>query len=153
MNISLIDVDKSNLSDYVSLEKKNDLSYYMSRTRPYNYDDKVQSTLFCKYICIKNTRIGALWLEKEIENTTTATLGVFISDNESLCKGIGTKAIELAIIKAKEKMKLTKVELHVREDNTRAFRCYEKCGFRESNRYVKEYLNENVCVIVMCRIL
>ena len=153
MAISLIDVDKFNLSDYIFLENKNDLSYYMSRTRPFNYDEKNQFTLFWKYIYIQNVPIGALWIEKETEDSQTATLGIFISDEVNLCKGLGTKAIELAITQAKEKINITKIELNVRDSNTRAIRCYEKCGFSESNRFIKNYLNEDVTVIVMSRIL
>ena len=153
MDVSLVDVDKSCLSDYVALEKKNDLSYFMSRTRPYNYDEKNESTLLWKYICIRNMRIGALWIEKESEESTTATLGIFLSDEENSSKGIGTKAIEQAITQVKETMSLRKIELHVRDSNLRAIRCYEKCGFRETDRFHKEYMDENVCVIVMSCVL
>ena len=153
MDILLIDVDKLNLSDYIVLEEKNDLSYFMSRTRPYNYNEKNQLSLFWKYICIENIKIGALWIEKENEDSTNATLGIFISDEINFCKGIGAKAIELAIIQVKKIMNIMKIELHVRDSNIRAIRCYEKCGFNKSDKFIKKYLNEDINVIVMSRIL
>lgn len=151
MDIYLNDVDRNDLSSYELLEKKSDLSYFMSRTRPYDYDKKSQSTLLWKYIVHNDVRIGALWLEKENEESAVAMLGIFIADNEKLCKGIGTRAIEIAVEQARDKMRASCVELHVRDGNARAIRCYEKCGFRETGRFVKEYLNENVTVIVMGR--
>ena len=153
MSLSLIDVNIHNLSDYIILEKKDDLSYFMSRTRPYNYEIKSKSTLLWKYIDFQNKRIGALWIEKEKEDSIIATLGIFIADTENQCKGIGSAAIEIAIAQAKEKTHFSQIELHVRDTNIRAIRCYEKCGFREISRFNKDYLNENVVVIIMRRIV
>ena len=59
----------------------------------------------------------------------------------------------MAIIQAKNIMNFTKIELHVRATNIRAIRCYEKCDFQEIGRFTKNYLNENVEVIAMSRLL
>ena len=149
--VTLVDVDKVDLSDYDKLEKMNDLTYFMSRTRPYNYDIKTQTTLFWKYITLQNTLIGALWIEKEDEYTPIATLGIFIADKKNLSKGIGSSAIEIAILQANKKMNFSQVKLDVRGSNKRAIRCYEKCGFKETGNFIKEYLGENVVCIVMQR--
>jgi len=153
MCVSFIDVDINNLADYIVLEQKNDLSYYMSRTRPYHYSEKTQSTLFWKYIALQNMPIGALWIEKEVENTPIATLGIFIADENSFGKGIGSSAIGLAILQAYKKMNFTKINLNVRGSNKRAIRCYEKCGFKETDKFTKYYLGEDVECIVMQRIV
>ena len=153
MCISLADINMNNLSEYTDLEKKNDLSYFMSRTRPNNYEFKSHATLFWKYIFWENIAIGALWIEKDNEESTVSALGIFISDGGNQCKGIGSAAIEMAISQANEKMNFTHVELNVRDTNIRAIRCYEKCGFKEISRFNKDYLNEIVEVIVMRRAL
>jgi len=149
--VILIDVDKDNLAEYDKLEKINDLSYFMSRTRPYNYAIKTQTTLFWKYITMQSILVGALWIEKEDEYAPIATLGIFIADENNYSKGIGSSAIVIAMLQANEKMKFTQVKLDVRASNKRAIRCYEKCGFKETGNFTKEYLGENVECIVMQR--
>lgn len=151
MKISLKAVDTSCLSDYILLEKSEGLPYWMSTTRPRTAGEQAPSTLFWKYICLDDDRIGAIWIEKGNATDSTASLGIFISHDENLGKGIGTTAIRIAVAQAQKEMRFTKVELNVRDTNVRAIACYEKCGFKETGRFMKNYLDEEVEVIIMER--
>ena len=148
MVISFERVNPSNLSEYASLENSA-LIYFISRTRPYNYHEKTESTLFWKYICLNNERIGAVWLEKENEKSEVVILGIFIAKDENTCKGIGQTAIENAIEQASCEMCFTRIELHVRGNNPRAIACYKKCGFIETNRFFGERTGKQVEAVTM----
>ena len=153
MKISLETVDASCLFDYVLLEKSKSLPYWMSKTRPRTAGKKASPAPFWKYICLDNKRIGAIWIEKDNAADSAASLGIFISHDENLGKGIGTAAIKTAVAQAQKKMRFTKVELNVRDTNARAIACYKKCGFKETGRFMKNYLDEEVEVIIMERIV
>lgn len=58
-----------------------------------------------------------------------AELGVAIQDKRERGKGFGTEAVRLVLAYAFAEMGLNRVELTCDEDNVRALRCYEKCGF------------------------
>jgi RimJ/RimL family protein N-acetyltransferase len=58
-----------------------------------------------------------------------AQLGIVIGDAEAQGQGYGTAAIREVLRYAFGEMGLRRVELLVDEDNARAIRCYERCGF------------------------
>lgn len=58
-----------------------------------------------------------------------AGLGIFIGDEEHWSKGYGRQAVRLILRHAFEDLGLHRVHLVVLEDNDRAIRAYEKCGF------------------------
>lgn len=71
---------------------------------------------------------------------------IVIGEKEYWGKGIGQKAIKLLIRKAK-KDGISKIYLEVRQNNLRAIRSYEQCGFRKvktvkypKNKYLPETL-------------
>jgi len=86
---------------------------------------------------------------KENESAASVTLGIFIAEDANRGKNIGSTTVQTAIGEARKLMTFSQAELHVRTDNVRAIRCYQKCGFAETSRYVKNHLNENVEVIVL----
>jgi RimJ/RimL family protein N-acetyltransferase len=59
----------------------------------------------------------------------TAELGIVIGDPGRLCQGIGEEAIGLLLEFAFTQANLQRIDLWVNENNARALRCYEKCGF------------------------
>jgi RimJ/RimL family protein N-acetyltransferase len=59
-----------------------------------------------------------------------AELGILIGEKDYWSKGYGTDAIRTLLRFAFEELNLHRVGLIVDEDNPRAIRCYEKCGFR-----------------------
>ena len=66
-----------------------------------------------------------------------AVLGIFIYDEIYRGQGIGEKAINELAAKCAVAMKLKFIELNVRSSNSRAIKCYKKCGFIEKETIVK----------------
>jgi RimJ/RimL family protein N-acetyltransferase len=58
-----------------------------------------------------------------------AELGIAIQDKHRWGEGLGTDAVRLVVEYAFSELGLHRIELHVDEENERAIRCYEKCGF------------------------
>ena len=62
---------------------------------------------------------------------------IVIGEKECWGQGYGTEAIRLAIEFAKTKLHAKKIFLEVRQENQRAIRAYEKCGFSFTESYQK----------------
>lgn len=58
-----------------------------------------------------------------------AEMGIAIQDKTQWGKGFGTDAVRLVLEYVFQELDLNRVELMADEENTRALRCYEKCGF------------------------
>jgi len=58
-----------------------------------------------------------------------AEMGIAIQDKSLWGQGLGTDTVRLVLEYAFEDLQLNRVELTTDEENTRAIRCYEKCGF------------------------
>ena len=78
--------------------------------------------------------IGTVGLEDVNNINRTATLGIFIGDKDYRDKGYGTEAIKLILEYGFKYMNLNNIKLDLMAFNTRALKCYEKCGFKEYGR-------------------
>lgn len=78
--------------------------------------------------------IGTISLEKINHLHRTATLGVFIGDQQARHKGYGTEAIHLILEYGFRYLNLNNIALDVLEWNESAIHCYQKCGFKECGR-------------------
>ena len=78
--------------------------------------------------------IGTIGLHNVDNINRTATLGIFIGDDEYRSKGYGTEAIRLMLDFGFNYLNLNNVELALMEFNQRALKCYQKCGFKEIGR-------------------
>jgi RimJ/RimL family protein N-acetyltransferase len=58
-----------------------------------------------------------------------AEMGIAIQDKSLWSQGLGTDALRLVLRYAFDDLELNRVELTTDEENARAIRCYEKCGF------------------------
>ncbi len=58
-----------------------------------------------------------------------AEMGIAVQDKTQWSKGYGTDAARLVLDYAFKELGLNRVELTTDEENARAVRCYEKCGF------------------------
>ena len=72
--------------------------------------------------------VGTLWLESA--EPQTVLLGVLLGDPELYGRGIGSRAIALALEQVSRAASIRTVRLNVRAGNGRAIACYERCGFR-----------------------
>ncbi|MFN2131694.1 MAG: GNAT family N-acetyltransferase [Anaerolineae bacterium] len=68
------------------------------------------------------------WLHRSAE------MGIVIGHKQYWGKGYGSDAIRTLLRFAFDEMNLHRVQLTVYEDNARAIRAYEKCGFRHEGR-------------------
>jgi RimJ/RimL family protein N-acetyltransferase len=116
------------LSDW---ERAINAAQYMSRTRPkpssLGPGDGTQPLWFV--IEVDDTPAGTLWLERG-ETLNEAALGILLGDQAVFGRGIGQRAIALAIEHLNSLNGLTRVTLNVRSNNIRAIACYERCGFK-----------------------
>lgn len=141
--MELIAVSAENLKWYGVFEAKYDtcLKEYLSRIQPYGAEEFEQMAqaglLLWDYILLDGKPIGSVWLEKGSKDAESAVLGVFIADESCRGKHIGEEAVRLICRDGAEKLGATSIELHVRPRNIRAIRCYRKCGFEETGRFVK----------------
>ena len=78
--------------------------------------------------------IGNISLVDENAIDRTATLGIFIGDEEYRSKGYGAEAIRLILDYGFKTLNLHNIMLTVHYDNPRAIACYKKVGFREFGR-------------------
>ena len=81
-----------------------------------------------------NKMIGTVSLEDINNINRTATLGIFIGDQDYRDKGYGTEAIKLILEYGFKYMNLNNIKLDLMAFNIRALKCYEKCGFKEYGR-------------------
>lgn len=81
-----------------------------------------------------NRLIGSIGLEKFENVSRSAILGVFIGDNKYRSNGYGTEAIKLLLEYGFKYLNLHSIKLTVLDVNVRAYKCYIKCGFKETGR-------------------
>jgi diamine N-acetyltransferase len=78
--------------------------------------------------------IGNIGLEDVNWKDRSAELGIVIGEKDYWDKGYGTEAVTTLLGFAFRQMNLHRVYLRVFEDNPRAKRSYEKCGFQLEGR-------------------
>jgi RimJ/RimL family protein N-acetyltransferase len=78
--------------------------------------------------------IGNVALEDINWKDRSAELGIVIGEKDHWGQGYGTDAVRTLLRFAFQEMNLHRVSLRVFDDNARAIRCYETCGFRHEGR-------------------
>lgn len=76
------------------------------------------------------TAIGSIGLHNVDWARRQAELGIVIGEKQYWDRGYGTDALRALLGFAFDEMGLRRISLTVFDDNPRAIRCYEKCGFR-----------------------
>lgn len=115
----------------------------MENITPYKYADAVRfyeresHNKYSWMIESNGKMIGVCRLKLKPKNSARYSIG--IHDESLYSKGIGTKVTNRIITYAFEELKLSKLELMVIEFNKRGIRCYEKCGFKQT-----ELLQDNI---------
>ncbi|MEM2839658.1 MAG: GNAT family protein [Thermoplasmata archaeon] len=67
---------------------------------------------------------------KDIDGRNSSAHLSIILERKSWGRGYGSEAIKAAVSFLVERMNVHRIWLRVDEENARAIRCYEKCGFR-----------------------
>ncbi len=81
-----------------------------------------------------NELIGSVELNGFNYVSRSAILGVFIGEDKYRSNGYGTEAIKLLLEYGFKYLNLHSVKLTVLDVNERAYKCYIKCGFKETGR-------------------
>lgn len=81
-----------------------------------------------------NELIGSVGFDKIKDVSRSAVLGVFIGDDKYRSNGYGTEAIKLLLEYGFKYLNLHSIKLTVLDVNARAYKCYVKCGFKETGR-------------------
>lgn len=104
----------------------------MSNVRPAGAGDRAW------YVILhEGSEVGTVWLEKLPGAGGTVKLGILLGDEQYFGRGIGRRAVKLAIEKAGAVLDFRRVLLYVRRNNTRAVRCYRHCGFEIVREFSK----------------
>ncbi len=139
------------ITDYIG---RSDIVTTLSGERKYLEGNCSPEATFVIVTLEDNKMIGTVSLEKISNSHRTATLGIFIGDKEYLNKGYGTEAIKLILDYGFNYMNLHHIELQVMEFNTRALKCYKKCGFKEvgtirENRFINGKYYNTICMDIL----
>ena len=81
-----------------------------------------------------NELIGSVGLDKIKDVSRNAVLGIFIGNDKYRSNGYGTEAIKLLLEYGFKYLNLHSIKLTVLDVNARAYKCYIKCGFKETGR-------------------
>jgi RimJ/RimL family protein N-acetyltransferase len=76
------------------------------------------------------------WVDRKAE------LGILIGEKEYWNRGYGTEAMGEILRIAFEKMNLNRIYLRVFDNNSRAIRVYEKCGFQQEGVLRQDHYSE-----------
>jgi len=140
MKVSLRPFEKNDLLNLQMWADEIEAKRFMSRILPHKSDQYLpsQESLLSWYVIrVGDQDVGVVWLEKAAIDYEIAVLGIMIGKKDLFGKGIGEQAINLAIEKSRDEIKFKSARVNVRKSNTRAIRCYRKCGFVEIFRGTK----------------
>ena len=85
-------------------------------------------------IALGDRFIGTLTIHSMVPADSRASVAIAIFDELLLGQGYGTEALRLAIGHAFKELSVHRLSIRVLASNTRAVRCYEKCGFKAEGR-------------------
>ena len=84
------------------------------------------------------------------ESGEMAGFGIIIGDKTQWSKGYGSAALREVLRIGFEEMNLQRIHLTALAPNTRAVRCYEKCGFRHEGLRRRHFLKRGKWLDVVC---
>ena len=122
-----------NVTDYTN--RSSEITTYLNEKEWLDRTARKTETRDFNIIDIKtNKLIGSVGLVNFRWIPRSATLGVFIGDDEYRSNGYGTEAIRLILEYAFKYLNLHSVNLDLIDVNERAHKCYLKCGFKDTGR-------------------
>jgi RimJ/RimL family protein N-acetyltransferase len=79
----------------------------------------------------QNTLVGFINYSVTRYRDFTARIGILLGEEDNRNKGIGTRALNIALLYLFDRRGLEKIELDTASFNTRAQKCFLKCGFKK----------------------
>lgn len=134
MELSLRKFEKNDLTQLDSWSSAVCAGRYMQKVTPLNYekpeDLKTWGTDYVWYaILIDNQAVGGVWVDRRRPGDSIGILGIILGRPDVLGRGIGRRAIGIAVDRAVDVLGITSVRLTVRQSNERAVRAYRSAGF------------------------
>lgn len=83
--------------------------------------------------------LGSCGIDNINSTDRTATLGIFIGEEENRNKGYGAEALKLLLDYGFNYLNMHNIMLQVKSFNERAIACYKKVGFKEAGRRRESY--------------
>lgn len=128
--------------DYLQTWRRNiDSDRYMASLKPLRFSESGfggWGRSYVWFVIVAGGRdVGAVWIDRRRRHPGQGVLGIVIGHTERLGRGIGRQAILQALFRARGILDFDLVRLTVRQSNTRAVRCYRRCGFRVTGRGIK----------------
>lgn len=139
MNLSLRPFEKNDLPHLPVWSGAVGSYKYMQKVTPLNYstpaDFKKWGKEFVWYaILLDGEAIGGVWVDRRRPGDSIGILGIIIGEPDVLGRGIGRRAISMAIECAVEILGVSRIRLTVRQANQRAVRSYRSVGFSVSGQ-------------------
>lgn len=98
------------------------------------------SSIHAYAIFEEDVHIGNVVLDQVLPELQTARLSIYIGEANARGRGIGKKALQLALSEAFNRLGIQKVWLTVHEQNINAIRAYYRAGFSLEGIHRKEFL-------------
>lgn len=155
MNVTLRDFNEPDIQRLEEWVRNIDSRRYMSHHRPSAHEVTANDPglgVFWFVIQESGADIGTIWLEAA-EQPGELVLGILLGDEAHFGRGIGSKAIALAVEKARAAHQYQTIRLNVRSNNTRAIACYYKAGFKLVKTDIKVTTSELIPYVTMFRLL
>ncbi len=131
MNIRFRQVTESDMGKFPLWYERIGGSKLFSHFMPSGYKSFEQSKNLLWFIVMNgDDEIGTIWFEKNDTDKKSCDLGIYLNRSEYFGKGIGKIVIKSAIDTIACKKEIREIYLNVRQNNTRAIRCYESLGFK-----------------------
>ena len=112
---------------------------FMSRYRPEcaAADSRYTPNPLWFVVELGGTPVGTTWLERG-EAADEFALGILLGDALLFGRGIGRRAIELAVERLKKIENAARITVNVRVNNPRAIACCARCGFAITGEPVEQ---------------
>jgi RimJ/RimL family protein N-acetyltransferase len=150
--IYLRPVEESDLEDLVTWLNDQSVSSGLLRNWPMSqyraklwYENRKDTLKVLTYaICLRSgsKSIGFIEITDIHWVHQVGELWIFIGDKAQWGQGLATEALLLMSDYAFKTLGLRKLHIKVRDDNEAAVKLYQKCGFVQEGRFIKEYLAE-----------
>jgi RimJ/RimL family protein N-acetyltransferase len=130
-------------SEYTHLQDADAARLFSGKqTREWLEKDLEESTFLGIRILTDDRLIGFISLGGFDWAARNVWIGIGIGERTDWGKGYGTDAMRIVLRYAFNTLNLNRVTLDVFEENVRAQRCYEKCGFQVEGR-ARQFLNRH----------
>lgn len=136
--VNLRDIEVSDFKKIIEWHKSQLLSYLVGDRLPKDVDEcrerYLRKSMFNKILAIEDKGgniLGEIGIDHIQWKEKMAELFIYIGEEKLWSKGYGSEALSIFIDYIFKVKGFNTIYLRVYENNKRAMRCYEKCGFKK----------------------